>query len=204
LHKASLDPRSHIDLIHHWRPENRWRADGQGQLKWYGWGKTDGQSAWSVSLSDKGAWNGQCKPVPLMLLSDALAMPIPDPWQGAVGLQADLSLGYQPPPQQDAEQAAPPLPSSLSITLTLPTQTLDWPGVFPQPVHAACGRRQPGVAADRVRPEASAIRLLPSSLHLGNGRFDLRVKRWLPRGRGLVVVVEGMLSSPCQNPLRSA
>lgn len=184
IDKASLDPHSHIDLIHHWRPENRWRADGQGQLKWYGWGKTDGQSAWSISLSDKGAWNGQLKPVPLMLLSDALAMPIPEPWQGAVGLQADLSLGYQPPPQQDAEQAAPPPPEQLSITLTLPTQTLDWPGVFPQPVTLHAGAVNLALQPDRARPEASAIRLLPSSLHLGNGRFDFA-------GEALAAVGEG-------------
>ncbi|MBM3602737.1 MAG: hypothetical protein FJX22_03025, partial [Alphaproteobacteria bacterium] len=188
---ATLSSHTHYDLGHHLRPKKRWQGQGNGQLKWYGWGKTDGQNAWSVSLSDNGAWNGQLKPIPLMLLSDALAMPIPDPWQGAVGLQAELSLGYQPPPQQDAEQAAPPPPEQLSMTLTLPTQTLDWPGVFPQPVLLKEGVVTLALQPDTARPEASVIRLMPSSLHLGNGRFDFAGEAKAAAGEGASSSGEG-------------
>jgi hypothetical protein len=194
---ATLSSHTHYDLGHHLRPEKRWQGQGNGQLKWYGWGKTDGQSAWSVSLSDNGAWNGQLKPVPLMLLSDALAMPIPEPWQGAVGLQADLSLGYQPPasphpplisqimPHKPADSTeAKGAAEQLMIGLTLPTQTLDWPGVFPQPVVLREGAVTLTLQPDAARPDASTIRLMPSSLHLGNGRFDFAGEAKAAVGQG--------------------
>ena len=193
---ATLSSHAHYDLGHHLRPEKRWQGQGNGQLKWYGWGKTDGQSAWSVSLSDNGAWNGQLKPIPLMLLSDALAMPIPEPWQGAVGLQAELSLSYQPSASHPPliSQIMPHKPADttgeggaaeqLVIGLTLPSQTLDWQGVFPQPVTLHAGAVNLALQPDRARPEASAIRLLPSSLHLGNGRFDFSGEAKAAAGEG--------------------